>query len=397
MRKALLTVFWLLLLNFAEAQEIALKGDLKGSPTILVNQKYSFNKSPSGFGSLKEFKVNAARSNAIFKEERNSAWFLIDIPYSGTLTFDLSPHYIKDDYDWMLYKYQPNLDKSIRNESAKPLRTNNARNSISLGSKTGMGNGSKSSLIKPGPGNNYSSPAMVKKGDKLALIVDNIYGGKGFDLHMILKPDFETPFVTLEGFVKDRHSLKPVSAEVTVEDDSTGVFVGRTNSDSIKGRYSIKVPLNRGLNITAVNPAYIFSTSDTLLTRNSTINFLLDTPVSGKPLVLNNIHFLPNKDEILPASIPELDRLLEFLKNNPRWSAKITGHTNPNVFASAKYLQQLSFNRAIAVKNYLIKNAIAEKRISCAGLGGKSPVVITRDVAEGLKNLRVEVTLIKKD
>lgn len=395
MRKLLLLVFWLFLLNFAEAQEIPLKGDLKGSPAILVNKKYTFSRSPSGFGSLKEFKINAGRSNEIFKEERNSAWFLIDIPYSGTLTFDLSPHFIKDDYDWMLYKYSSGLDKNIRNESAKPLRTNNARNAISHASRTGMGNDANSNFMKPGPGNNYSLPAMVKKGDKLALIVDNIYGGKGFDLHLILKPNFETPFVTIEGFVRDKVSLQPLGAKVTVEDDSTGVFIGRTSSDSIKGRYTIKVPINRPLNITAEHPSYIFSTMDTLLVSNSTINFLLDPPVSGNPLVLNNIHFLPNKDEILPASIPELDRLSEFLKNNPLWTAKITGHTNPNVFASAKYLQQLSFNRAIAVKNYLIKHAIAERRISCAGLGGKSPVVVTRDASEGMKNLRVEVTLTK--
>lgn len=397
MRITLLTVLFLLLLGDSKAQKIIqLRGDLKNAPQISVNQSYSFPKAPSGFGNLKEFKINPSRAKHLFKEDRNTCWFLIDVPFSGILTFDLTPRQVKDDYDWMLFENTPDLEKNIRNETVSPIRTNNARNATAHSSKTGMGSQGTSKFTKPGPGNNYSLPLTVKKGDKLALILDNIYGGKGFNILISVKPDISGPLVVLEGTVKDRHTNKSLSAEVIIEDDSTGVFIGKSISDPSSGSYIIKVPINRPLNITASNASYIFSTRDTLITGNTRIDFLLDTPASGKKMVLNNIHFRPNKDEIIPSSLPELHRLLVFMKEKPNYTVKITGHTNPNVFASARYLQQLSFNRALAVKNYLITNAISDKRITCAGLGGKMPLVVTKDTLEGLKNLRVEITLVKK-
>lgn len=397
MRIALLFVFYLLLPGVTRAQdEILLRGDLKIASTIYVNQQYSFKRAPTGYGKIKEFKINPERSSTLFREERNTTWFIIDVPFSGILTFDVIPHQVKDDYDWMLYKYGNDLEKNIRNETALPIRTNNARNAMALSSKTGMANGATSKLVKPGPGNNYSMPLEVRSGEKLVLVLDNIYGGQGFNMFVRLMPDIRGPFVYLEGLVTDRHSKNTLSAEITVDDDSTGVLIGKTISDSVTGRYRIKVPANRPLNVTSNHPAYIFATADTFILEDATLNFQLDTPVSGNKLVLNNIHFQPNKDEILSSAVPELDRLLQFMRERPEWTVKITGHTNQNVFASAKYLQQLSFNRAIAVKKYLIKNAIAEKRITCAGVGGKTPIVVTKDPAEGLRNLRVEVTLVKK-
>ena len=397
MRTALLYVFFFLLLLPAEAQEkIMLKGDLKGAPVIKINQNYTFQKSPKGFGLLKEFKETTRPNAHLFRQERNSAWFLIEVPFSGLLTFDLSPHQLKDDYDWMLFKLTSDLDRLIASETASPLRTNNARNAISSNSKTGMKPSGESKFVKPGPANNYSLPLKVKAGEKFALVLDNIYGGKGFDLVVNIGPDIQQPLVLLEGQVTDRKTGSHILAEITIDDDSTGVMIGKSVCDPKTGRYSLRVPANRSLNITAWHPGYLFATADTAISTNSELDFVLDSPASGSKLILTNIHFYPNKDEILPSSQPELDRLLLFLKNRPDWTVKITGHTNQNVFASARYLQELSFNRAIAIKKFLMDNEISDRRIFCAGLGGKKPIVITKDPAEGLRNLRVEVTLVQK-
>jgi outer membrane protein OmpA-like peptidoglycan-associated protein len=397
MRTAFLLGFFLLLLPSVKAQEfVALKGDLKGAPLIGINQTYSFARSPAGYGSQKEFKENAQRSGYLFREERNTAWFLIQVPFNGLLTFDLKPHQVKDDYDWMLFKYTTELDKLIAAENARPIRTNNARNAMNVYSKTGMSGEGRSDFARPGPGNNYSLPLRVNAGEKFALILDNIYGGKGFDLKVSVGPDIHGTYMYLSGVVKDRKTNAFLSAEIMVDDDSTGVLIGKSVSDSLTGSYKLKVPVNRPLNITGWKPGYLFATTDTSLTGDSELDFLLDIPATGNKLVLSNIHFYPNKDEILPSSMPELDRLLLLLKDRPDLAVKITGHTNQNVFASARYLQQLSFNRAVAVKKFLTKNSIAEKRISCSGVGGKVPLVVTRDPEEGLRNLRVEVTLLKK-
>ena len=171
MRIALLFVFYLMYPGVTRAQnEILLKGDLKVALSINVNQQYSFKKSPSGYGRVKEFKLNPARAATIFREERNSTWFLIDIPFNGILTLDVIPHQVKDDYDWMLFKHNNETEKNILNETAIPLRTNNARNATAQASKTGMATGATSKFVRPGPGNNYSLPLTVRGGDKLALV-----------------------------------------------------------------------------------------------------------------------------------------------------------------------------------------------------------------------------------
>ncbi len=396
MRNALLIGFIFLVSGYALAQEkVPVAGDLKKASTISVNQLYRFNTAAIGYGSIKEIRLNPRRSEIIFREERNSAWFNIDIPFSGILTFDLTPHQVIDDYDWMLYQYSSNLEKNILQDRAVPIRSNNARNNPSLLSKTGLNNSAAAKFSRPGPGDNYSSALKVRAGDKLALITDNIYGGKGFDLSVSLKPDITERLVVLQGVVKDRITNQFLEAEITVEDDSSGVRIAAAKSNAADGRYEVKVPVNRPINISACHPDYIFATTDTVVVADAERDFLLVIPAAGSLIVLNNIHFFPNKDEILSSSKSELERLLLFMKTRPEWNVKITGHTNTNVFAPARYLQQLSFNRAIAVKKYLTENAIEENRISCAGQGGKSPLVITKDPQMGLRNLRVEVTLVK--
>ena len=369
------------------------RADLKTALNITVNQTYSFSQPMMGHGDIKEFRVNSTRSSNLFKEERNSAWFIINIPYQGLLTFDLIPHDPNNDYDWMLFNSSADLEKLIKTDQAKPLRSNNARNNKSNLSMTGLNIGSKSALIRPGPGNNYSAPLQVKPGLKLYLVVDNIYGGKGFNLNIKLNRNFQGKTVLLSGIVKDKSTLKNLSAEILIEDDSTGLFIGKVKSDSLSGKYQIQVPAGRSLNATAFKSNYLFLSNEVNVSRDTIVNFELDTLAIGKKLVLFNIHFLPNKDQILPSSNPELERLLKLLNERPKLAIKIVGHTNNNVFASPKYLQQLSFDRAIAVKKYLTDRSISAKRISCLGLGGKEPLIDTRNPQLGLKNLRVEVWL----
>lgn len=367
-------------------------GDLKGALNIKLNKTYLFKRSPNGFGQIREFSRDAKRSANIFREERHSAWFTFTIPYKGILTMVISPESLKDDYDWMLYDFKSLQGRNP--EEVMPLRSNNARNDAALSGKTGMLEQGNQLRVPPGPGNNYSSPVEVWPGQKLILVIDNIYGGKGFAMQLNLRPQYE--LITLEGTVKDKRTGKSVQAEITVEEDSTGKELARITSDAQTGRYKINVPAAVKLNLTAGNPDYLFSSQKAILKSNGKLDFALDTISKGNKLVLYNLHFYPNKDELLPGAWPELSRLTEFLKKHPEWNVRIIGHTNVNLFASNRYLQQLSFNRALAVKRFLLQNSISEKRLSCIGLGGKNPLVVTNDPQEGLRNLRVEVELVSK-
>ncbi|MXV49709.1 OmpA family protein [Pedobacter sp. HMF7647] len=387
----------LLLAKICSAQNKTSPADLDGAQAISLNKTYHFDKSPAGFGNIQEFPLNQTRSNIYFEKERNTIWFSISIPISGTLTFEISPKNINDDYDWMLFNYTPLLKSQISNGTAKPVRTNNARNNKSSASKTGLKEGIRNLFENPGPGKSFSKPLEVKSGERLALLVDNIYDlGDGFDITVNLKPSFSLTG-QLIGSVKSKLSGLPLKADVTLEDDSTGFVLSKAKTDS-RGNYRISAPLARPLNVIADSKRYIFASDKVMLDTvdTKTVNLLLDTIAAGSKMVLFNIHFLPNSNEILPNSETELIRLKNFLQTKPEWEVKLTGHTNNNVFADNKYLQKLSFERAVAVKQYLVRNAIPETRITCLGVGGKTPLIQTKDPVAGMKNLRVEVELERK-
>ena len=371
-------------------------GDLTSANKIQVNAMYKFEKTPVGFGTVQEYRLDKSRSANLFKEERNTAWYSLDIPFGGIFTFDITPHGIKDDYDWMLF----NQNGNAKNDLSKfpLLRTNNTRNNKDQRSKTGLLATSESLFTKPGPGNSYSKALNVKKGDKLILVVDNIYKkGKGFDLVLVLKPNYQTKTL-VEGIIRDKKTNKPLKAEVTFQDDSTGFVFAKINSDD-NGYYKTSLPVDRRINSLAKRLGYLLVTDNfTVITSEKPFkqDFFLDTVFQGRKMDLMNIHFSPNKAEFLESSQSELANLLTFLNEQPEWQIKIVGHTNNNVFANTRFLQQLSFERALAVKRYLLKNAISEQRMSCVGAGGKDPIVTTNDPDEGKRNMRVEVVLMKK-
>ncbi|MBC8051554.1 MAG: OmpA family protein [Sphingobacteriaceae bacterium] len=375
------------------AQEASSFADLKNAKHITINKAYTFPASPKGFGSLQEFPKNTKRSGFYFEEERNSMWLTIDAPFNGILTFEIKPHSLKDDYDWMLFENSPDLKERLQKGTVKLLRSNNSRNDYKLKGNTGLKLGYTNFFEAPGLGKSYSSTLSVRKGQKLALVIDNIYeAGSGFDFLAEMRPVILQERL-VSGVVTDKDQKQFLLAKIVCEDDSTGVRLFETTALK-DGTYSIPVPGDRPVNITALHPGYIFQTFDL---KNDVNNLRQDfnlTPISStEKLILFNIHFTPDKDVIMYNSEPELERLVSLLKQESNWNIRVIGHTNNNPFADARYLQKLSFNRAIAVKEYLVRKGVEEKRISCIGVGGKSPIIGLKNSDNIWKNLRVEVLI----
>lgn len=108
--------------------------------------------------------------------------------------------------------------------------------------------------------------------------------------------------------------------------------------------------------------------------------------------VYDNLTFVTNSATIKSSSFPALKEMADYLKANPTFSIKITGHTD-NVGSEA-YNQDLSLRRANAVKDYLVKNGVGEIQISTDGKGESEPIA-DNNTAEGRElNRRVvfEVT-----
>jgi len=369
-------------------------GDLENASILQANRTYTFSNSPSGFGLRQEFPKNPYRASFVFKEEQNTVWFLMPITSNGTLTFEITPKSPKDDFDWMIYKYTYKLRNEIARDVARPLRSNISRNDGTVSGKTGMRDGFQNNYAVAGPGRSFSKPLDVRKGDTLAIIVDNIYDkGSGFSLTTNLS--YKIPLLaTIKGKVIGADTKLPLSgAKIICEDDSTGMLLSQTTVNA-NGDYTISAPLNRPVNLVARHPDYIFATEDLEIAQKSeTVNFNLLPVVTGNKAVMFNIHFARNQDLILANSNPDINRLVEFLNAHPQFDIRIVGHTNNNPFEDPRFLQKLSFNRAIAVKKRLILGGIPEDRLACMGLGGKTPITQSKVYKEAMKNLRVEIEL----
>jgi outer membrane protein OmpA-like peptidoglycan-associated protein len=115
----------------------------------------------------------------------------------------------------------------------------------------------------------------------------------------------------------------------------------------------------------------------------------------NKLLVLeNDILFDLNKSDIKPKYIKNLNNLTKFLQLSSNIEISINGHTDNT--GTDNYNLRLSLERANAVKKILVKNGIAERRLSVKGYGKTKPVA-PNDTEEGrILNRRIEVIITKK-
>ena len=104
---------------------------------------------------------------------------------------------------------------------------------------------------------------------------------------------------------------------------------------------------------------------------------------------LYGIHFDFDKAVIQPDSSALLDDIATTLKHFPKWRVRITGHTDSK--GDAAYNEELSMNRANAIKQALVERGIDAARLETLGTGEKQPVA-SNDTPEGQAlNRRVEL------
>jgi outer membrane protein OmpA-like peptidoglycan-associated protein len=118
-----------------------------------------------------------------------------------------------------------------------------------------------------------------------------------------------------------------------------------------------------------------------------------ETCRSGNSIVLNNIFFDYGKSTIRESSIPELDRVVAFLQENPRLRVEISGHTCNT--SSWGFNKKLSEARALSVTNYLVQKGIARNRIVAVGYSYDKPIASNATEEGKQKNRRTEFKIIQ--
>ena len=93
------------------------------------------------------------------------------------------------------------------------------------------------------------------------------------------------------------------------------------------------------------------------------------------------------------SSLTELHILYNYLIANPHKKILMTGHTDNE--GSKDYNKQLSLERAMSVKKWLVEEGIDPLRITCAGKGFDVPLENNNNEQNKSLNRRVEFEVIK--
>jgi len=114
----------------------------------------------------------------------------------------------------------------------------------------------------------------------------------------------------------------------------------------------------------------------------------------GVTLRLNNIQFLPDSAELVPAEKRKLDTIASILCKYPDRDILVTGHTA--LAKTAELRQRLSELRARVVADYLIGTGCrTEERVITRGMGAREPVADNSTETGRRLNRRVEITILE--
>ncbi|WP_019990140.1 OmpA family protein [Rudanella lutea] len=207
------------------------------------------------------------------------------------------------------------------------------------------------------------------------------------------------PSVSMKGTVRDAKTKKPIVATVTYQLLSGAESDGNNSADSVlsgrlAGNYQIAAEPLSVYAVTAKAKGY-FSQSDTLtVTKADKLRDFDLVPIeAGTKVTLKNIYFNVSKFDLKSESFPELDRLVQLMRENPGMSIRLEGHTDTVGDFDANV--ELSRNRVNEVKAYLVRKGIAAARIETIGYGPSRPINTNRGLKERPENRRVEMVITK--
>ncbi len=240
--------------------------------------------------------------------------------------------------------------------------------------------------------------SIAAKGDYAYLVsAKNSYGAEDvFEIKMSeeAKPD---PVVLLSGKVYDKKTKKPIAAKIICEDLNTGAKIGEVKSSAKYGNYKIILAYGKKYGIRAEALGYMAINEHIDLSKVSKYQeikkYLYLVPIeTGQTINLKNVQFKRSKAEFTETSYPELNRLVQLMKQYPQMEIELSGHTDTR--GKPNLLLELSQKRVDAVKAYLVNHGIKASRISGKGYGGTKPLGTGSEAIE-IKNRRVEFKIKK--
>jgi outer membrane protein OmpA-like peptidoglycan-associated protein len=242
---------------------------------------------------------------------------------------------------------------------------------------------------------------LVSPNGEIAYFASSREGGFGnLDLYSFVLPKEvrPTPVTFAQGLVVEAETKKPVEAKLRLSAVSSQSLISQLNSDAVSGEFLIALPAGQTYALSVTAEGYLFHSENFSLMENKSnepyaLTVELQKIKPGSAIVLQNIFFDLDKDQMKMESLSELQELAGFLEANPEVRIEISGHTDNQ--GASEYNEALSLRRANAVKKHLVeRESIGTSRLETMGYGDSKPIS-PNDTEEGkAKNRRTEFKVL---
>lgn len=242
----------------------------------------------------------------------------------------------------------------------------------------------------------------------------NRAGGKGDDDIYYFRDGKNDPrivkFITHgQAFQRDDKGVETVLPNTLVKVlDEKGNPVGEVTTDA-DGRFDVNMDPSKSYTFYVEKDKYLtkrdpFTTVgkspafEELTQKETTIELnhklVIDKIKLQQTFVVENINYDYDKWDIRPDAALELDKIVEFLKDNPTITIELSSHTDSR--GDDVYNMKLSQKRAESSKTYVVSKGVKPERITSKGYGESKPLIPDAATEEDFqKNRRTEFKIIK--
>lgn len=198
----------------------------------------------------------------------------------------------------------------------------------------------------------------------------------------------------LTGTTFDKKTEQPIATRIEIQTTQKPVI----KMETADGKYERELPGLGKYIITARAEGYLAAVDSVEADSEDNTPLFKDlylAPIEiGLTVRLNNIYFDFDKTTLKSESFTELNKVVDFLKQNPSVEIEIAGHTDSK--GADEYNLNLSQGRSQSVVDYIVSQGVDRNRLTAHGYGETKPIDTNDSEAGRANNRRVEVTILKK-
>jgi len=197
----------------------------------------------------------------------------------------------------------------------------------------------------------------------------------------------------IRGTITDALTKEPVNATLVFESvpDASDVYI--IDSGTGNGAYEVTIRNDQKYVVEISSNNYKPEIDTVIIGGNqSGLNFELLSVKPGQLLRLYNIYFAQGDYQILDQSRQEISELVMLLNQYPDMKIRLEGHTDR--LGGRRANMELSENRVLEIKKYLVNHGINQKRVKTAAFGGNKPISSENNEESRQMNRRVEIRIL---